>query len=64
MSDEKLEGTEVIPLNLPKEELFQLMLMAHEQDKTFNQFVEDFLREYLSELEKNPDLLKKFKNEP
>ena len=58
MTDKKMTGKEDIPLNLPKEELFYLMLMAHERDITFNQFVEEALKEFLAEAEKNPDLFK------
>lgn len=56
---ERIEGSEDIPLNLPKEELFYLMLMAHERDITFNQFVEECLKEFIAQAEKNPDLFKK-----
>ena len=39
--DERVE----VPLNLDKEELYQLMQLAHEHDMTLNQFVEKILRE-------------------
>jgi len=36
-----------IGLDLEQDLLYQLMLMAHEQDITLNQLVENILREYL-----------------
>jgi hypothetical protein len=33
-----------VPLNLPKEDMFKMMQMAHERDLTLNQFVEQILR--------------------
>ena len=50
--EEKLEGKSTVELNLDKEVLFELMLMAHERDITLNQLVEDVLRTYI-EQEKN-----------
>lgn len=38
-------------LDLPDSELFDLMLMAHNQDITLNQLVENILREYIDTLE-------------
>jgi predicted HicB family RNase H-like nuclease len=52
MADDKLEGKSTVELNLDKEVLFELMLMAHERDITLNQLVEDVLRTYI-EQEKN-----------
>jgi hypothetical protein len=52
MSEEILDGKSTVELNLDKEILFELMLMAHERDITLNQLVEDVLRTYI-ELEKN-----------
>jgi predicted HicB family RNase H-like nuclease len=37
----------IIGLELEQDLLYQLMLMAHEQDITLNQLVEKILREYL-----------------
>ena len=39
---------------LTKDELFELMLMAHERDITFNQLINDFLRDYISKLSATP----------
>lgn len=52
MADKKLKGKSTVELNLDKEMLFELMLMAHERDITLNQLVEDVLRTYI-EQEKN-----------
>jgi hypothetical protein len=51
MADKKLKRKSTIELNLDKEMLYELMLMAHERDITLNQMVEDILRFYI-ELEK------------
>jgi hypothetical protein len=40
-----------VELDLPDTELFDLMLMAHTQDITLNQLVENILREYIDTLE-------------
>jgi predicted HicB family RNase H-like nuclease len=37
----------IIGLELEQDLLYQLMLMAHEQDITLNQLVEQILRQYL-----------------
>jgi len=47
MSKEKLKRKSTIELNLDREVLFDLMLMAHERDITLNQMVEDILRFYI-----------------
>lgn len=38
-----------VPLELDKDQMYQLMTMAHEQDKTLNQLVEDILRQMISD---------------
>jgi len=53
MSEEKLDGKSTIELNLDKELLFDLMLMAHERDITLNQLIEEALRLFIEEHEKN-----------
>ena len=40
-----------IPIELPDDEMLVLMTMAHEQDMTFNDFVEDILRKALADIE-------------
>ena len=47
--EEKLDGRSEIEIDLPKEELYQLMLMAHEQDITLNQLVENILQAKIDE---------------
>jgi hypothetical protein len=47
MSEETLDGKSTVELNLDKEMLYELMLMAHERDITLNQMVEDILRFYI-----------------
>jgi predicted HicB family RNase H-like nuclease len=42
--EEPLDGYSEIQLSLPKEELYQLMLMAHEQDITLNQLITQALQ--------------------
>jgi predicted HicB family RNase H-like nuclease len=39
----------IIGIELEQDLLYQLMLMAHEQDITLNQMVEQILREYLDQ---------------
>lgn len=48
MTEQKLDGREAITLDLEKEELYQLMLIAHERDITLNQLVENILREFIA----------------
>jgi predicted HicB family RNase H-like nuclease len=40
-----------VPIELPDEELFQLMRMAHERDITLNQLVEEALRLAIENME-------------
>jgi len=47
--EEPLDGYSEIELNLPKEELYQLMLMAHEQDITLNQLITQVLQVKIDE---------------
>jgi hypothetical protein len=44
------DQSETVTLDLPEDLVFKLMLMAHEEDITFNQFVNKILKE---ELEKD-----------
>jgi hypothetical protein len=43
-SGEDYDTRVLVPLNLPKEDMFKMMQMAHERDLTLNQFVEVILR--------------------
>lgn len=45
----KLNKKETIELRLDQDELYQLMLIAHERDITLNQLVEEILRQYIEE---------------
>jgi len=47
--EEPLDGYSEIELNLPKEELYQLMLMAHEKDITLNQLITQVLQAKIDE---------------
>jgi predicted HicB family RNase H-like nuclease len=47
MTDNRSE----VELELSDKELFDLMLMAHTQDITLNQLVENILREHIDTLE-------------
>lgn len=50
MNDEKLDGKSTIELDLEKEELFDLMMQAHDQDITLNQFIENILRDLVDKI--------------
>ena len=47
-----------IPVDFTDEELLKYMTMAHEKDMTFNQFIEDALRQYLDEYKRDPEGVK------
>lgn len=47
-----------VPLDIPDEELFKYMLLAHERDITLNQLVEEALRNAIAEAEQDPARLK------
>ncbi len=42
---------ETIQIELEQELLYQIMLLAHEQDITLNQLIENILREYIDRIE-------------
>ncbi len=44
-----------IPVDFTDEELLKYMKLAHEQDMTFNQFVEEALRNMLEEVNRDPE---------
>ena len=48
-TDTPLDGSETVELRLDREELYLLMLTAHERDITLNQLVEEILRQYIKE---------------
>ena len=45
----KLNKKETIELRLDREELYLLMLAAHERNITLNQLVEEILQQYIKE---------------
>ncbi len=47
-----------VPVDFTDEELLKYMKLAHERDITFNQFVEEALRNVLEEFERDPEGLK------
>ena len=47
-----------VPLEFSNEELLKYMTMAHERDLTFNQFIEEALREAIKDFEKDPEYFK------
>ena len=59
MSEEILNGKSTVELNLDKELLFDLMLMAHERDITLNQLIEEALREFIKQYEADDGALTK-----
>ena len=56
MVDEDYDTRVKVPLTLPDDEMFTLMKMAHEQDITLNQLVENILRQMI-ELHQNGESL-------
>jgi hypothetical protein len=48
-TDMPLDGSETVELRLDREELYLLMLAAHERDITLNQLVEEILKQYIKE---------------
>lgn len=47
-----------VPVDFTDEELLKYMKMAHERDMTFNQFVEEALREAIENYERDPEGMK------
>jgi len=48
-TDTPLNGSETVELRLEREELYLLMLAAHEKNITLNQLVEEILQQYIEE---------------
>ncbi len=44
-----------VPLDLDRDELFELMALAHEKDMTLNELVEEALRNFVNEYENDPE---------
>jgi hypothetical protein len=47
-----------MPVDFTDEELLKYMKMAHERDMTFNQFVEEALRQAIEEHKRDPEGMK------
>jgi hypothetical protein len=47
MAGEEYDNRLLMPLELPDDQVFELMKLAHEQDMTLNQFVEHILQHYV-----------------
>jgi hypothetical protein len=47
-----------IPVDFSDDELLKYMTMAHERDMTFNQFIEEALREAMKDFKSNPEAFK------
>jgi hypothetical protein len=58
------DDKESISLNLDVEDLYDLMLAAHEQDLTLNQLVENILRDRLAEIEREALLVRALQDLP
>jgi predicted HicB family RNase H-like nuclease len=59
MTTENVDTQETIEIDLEHDLLFQLMLLAHEQDITLNQLINKALREFIDEYEKTNGPLEK-----
>ena len=44
-----------VPLDLPKDDMFELMRLAHERDMTLNELVEEALRNFIADYEADPE---------
>ena len=55
LAEEKLEGEELMEINLPREELYALMLEAHKRDITLNALITMVLRAKMIEEGWDPD---------
>ena len=51
VADEDYDTRVDMPLELPEDQLFELMKMAHERDITLNQLVEDLLKQFIADAE-------------
>lgn len=58
MNYEPYDGRVSVPLELPDDEIFRLMMLAHEQDITFNQLVEKIVNRAIEDFKRNPSVFK------
>lgn len=49
-----------VPVDLPDDVVFGLMKMAHERDITFNQLVEEVIRNAIDEIKQDPETFQEF----
>jgi len=56
MAGEDYDTRVQVPLTLPDDDMYELMKMAHEQDITLNQLVENLLRKMIDEHTRGEDL--------
>lgn len=54
MNYEEYDERISVPIELPDDELFKFMMIAHEQDITLNQLVERALKEAIEQVERDP----------
>lgn len=47
-----------VPLDIPDADLLKYMVLAHERDMTFNQFIEEALRNAIEEHKRDPEAFK------
>jgi hypothetical protein len=58
-NEEDYDDRVQVPVNFSDEELLKYMKLAHERDMTFNQLVEQALREAIEEYKRDPDSMKR-----
>lgn len=59
MNYEEYDTRISVPIEIPDDELFQFMKIAHEQDITLNQLVERALKHAIEEAERDPEAYKR-----
>jgi hypothetical protein len=58
-NEEDYDDRVQVPVDFSDEELLKYMKLAHERDMTFNQLVEQALREAIEEYKRDPDSMKR-----
>jgi hypothetical protein len=49
LNDEPLDGRAELVLEMSREEIYNLMMMAHRQDITLNKLIEKLIIDYMNE---------------
>jgi len=49
MSGEDYDDRVIVPLDLSDKDMLKLMIMAHEADMTFNEYIQQFLEQFLND---------------